>query len=184
MPIIAEFLMKLVLVSDIALVALMLDALAVKMRLKKRLFPTWEFLGRNALWFGLIVSLVSMLGSLYYSDILKFEPCVLCWYQRIAMYPQVALFAVALWKREPFRVWTYSAVLSVIGALIAGFHYYIQVSSTPIVTLPCSTLGYSVSCTATFAPVFGYITIPVMVLTGFAMLLALGALSRYTIERR
>ncbi|HLC54045.1 MAG TPA: disulfide bond formation protein B [Candidatus Nanoarchaeia archaeon] len=184
MPIIADFLMKLVLISDIALVALMLDALAVKIKLKKRLFSAWEFLGKNALWFGLLVSLVSMLVSLYYSDILKFEPCVLCWYQRIAMYPQVALFAVALWKREPFRVWTYSAVLSVIGALIAGFQYYGQMVANPVVSLPCQVLEYSTSCASTFAPVFGYITIPMMALTGFVMLLALKALSEYTFERK
>ena len=182
MPVIADFLTKLVLVSDVAVILLILDALIVKTSLKKRLMGMWDFLGRNALWFGLLVSLTSMLGSLYYSDVLKYAPCVLCWYQRIVMYPQVALFGVALWKKEPFRVWTYSAVLSVIGVLLAGFHYYIQIVKDPIVTLPCSALGYSASCTATFAPAFNYITIPMMALTGFVMLLALGVLGRRAIK--
>ncbi len=182
MPVIADFLTKLVLVSDIAIILLILDAIVTKTGAKKGLFGVWNFLGRKALWFGLAVSLVSMLGSLYYSDILHYAPCVLCWYQRIVMYPQVALFAVALWKKEPFRVWTYSTVLSVIGLAIAGFHYYIQIANNPVVTLPCDALGYSVSCSETFSPVFGYITIPMMALTGFVMLIALGILGRRAIH--
>jgi disulfide bond formation protein DsbB len=183
MAVIAGFLTKLVLVSNIAIILLVLDAIVTKAGAKKGLFGVWNFLGRKALWFGLAVSLVSMLGSLYYSDILHMAPCVLCWYQRIVMYPQVALFAVALWKKEPFRVWTYSTVLSVIGVLIAGFHYYGQMASSPVVALPCSAVGYSASCASSFAPVFGYITIPMMALTGFVMLIALGILGRKTIAR-
>lgn len=182
MPVIADFLAKLVLVSGIAVVLLILDSILTAAGAKKKIFGVWDFLGKHALWFGLAISLVSMLGSLYYSDILKYAPCVLCWYQRILMYPQVALFAVALWKKEPFRVWTYSAVLSVVGLLIAGFHYYIQIANNPIVTLPCDALGYSVSCTESFAPIFGYITIPMMALTGFVMLILLGVLGRRAIH--
>lgn len=178
MPVIADFLTKLVLVSDIAVLLLILHSILIAAGVKHKTFEIWNFIGRKALWFGLAVSLVSMLGSLYYSDVLHMAPCVLCWYQRILMYPQVALFAVALWKKEPFRVWTYSAVLSVIGIVIAGFHYYGQIASNPIVALPCSAIGYSASCASSFSPVFGYITIPMMALTGFVMLIALGILSR------
>jgi disulfide bond formation protein DsbB len=126
-----------------------------------------------ALWFGLIVSLVAMLGSLYYSDILGYEPCRLCWYQRIFMYSQVFMFATALLKSDT-GVWKYSLPLSWIGAVIAAYHYYIQIAIKPILAVPCSAVGYSASCTETFTTSFGYITIPLMALSAFILLIILG----------
>ena len=32
-------------------------------------------------------SVIAMFGSLYFSEIRQYEPCELCWYQRIVMYP-------------------------------------------------------------------------------------------------
>lgn len=120
-----------------------------------------------------LVALVATLGSLFYSDVAGFEPCKLCWYQRILMYPQVILFGLALWKRD-HGVWLYSLTLSVIGAAIAGYHYLLQLGIAP--SLPCSAVGYSASCAQRFVMTFGYITIPVMALTAF-VLLALLALT-------
>ena len=131
-----------------------------------------------AVWFGFIVALVAMLGSLYYSDVLGYEPCKLCWYQRIAMYSQVFLFATALVKGEKSNIWSYSLVLSWIGGIIAAYHYYIQISLKPILALPCSAVGFSASCTETFVTSFGYITIPMMALSAFILLIILGMNNR------
>lgn len=179
MAVISTLLLWLTLASDVIIALWVIDALLVWGSLKKRKASTWRWFGKHALWFGFVVSLVAMLGSLYYSDILGYEPCKLCWYQRIFMYPQPFLFGLALWRREPFRIWAYSSLLSVVGGVIALFHYYIQTSPKPLVTLPCSVLGYSASCTETFAVNLGYITIPMMTLTAFVLLLILGRLSSY-----
>ncbi len=47
-----------------------------------------------------ILSLVSTMGSLFFSEIMQLPPCVLCWYQRIAMYPIAILLPVAFMSGE------------------------------------------------------------------------------------
>ena len=54
-----------------------------------------NFIAPSALWYAWLVALITMLGSLYYSDVVGFEPCTLCWYQRIALYPMVIILLVA-----------------------------------------------------------------------------------------
>lgn len=175
----STLLLWLTLASNVIVALWFIDSALIWGSLKKHAWKGWKWIGTHALWFGFVVSLVAMLGSLYYSDVLGYEPCKLCWYQRIFMYPQVFLFGLALWRREPFRIWAYSTFLSLIGGAIALFHYYIQTSPRPLVTLPCSALGYSASCTETFAVQMGYITIPMMALSAFIVLLILGRLSSH-----
>lgn len=130
-----------------------------------------RFLSKNARIFAFIVALTATLGSLFYSEILGYEPCKLCWYQRILMYPQVILFAIGIIKDDRKNLPNYSSGLSVTGAIIATYHYYLQRGGNPLV--PCSTVGYSVSCTQRFSMEYGYITIPVMSLTAFVMIIIL-----------
>jgi len=125
------------------------------------------FIGTHGLWFSFVVALVATLGSLFYSEVAGYEPCKLCWFQRIFMYPQVILFGVALWKRDR-DISDYALALSGIGAIIAGYHYLLQRGITP--ELPCSAVGYSVSCSQVFVMNFGYITIPLMAFTAFALI--------------
>ena len=127
-----------------------------------------NFLKRNYFLFGLIVSLVATLGSLFYSDIMGYDPCRLCWYQRIFMYPQVLLFFVALWKSDK-RVVRYSLTLSIIGAAIALYHYIVQRVNYSI---NCGT--DAASCTLKYTFAYGYITIPMMALTAFVLLIIAG----------
>ena len=56
------------------------------------------FLAKKGFILAFIVALVSMCGSLYYSDVLGYEPCKMCWYQRICMYPEVLLLGLALYR--------------------------------------------------------------------------------------
>lgn len=125
----------------------------------------------NALLLMFIVSLTATAGSLYFSDIALWTPCKLCWLQRIFMYPQVILLALALWKNDR-SVASYILALSVIGLVIATFHYVEQVSAAlfPAVvdpSVPCDTTGESCRSTPFFH--FGYITIPMMALTAFLL---------------
>lgn len=128
-----------------------------------------NFFRKYALVFAFIVALVATLGSLFYSEVAGYEPCKLCWFQRILMYPQVILLGIALLKKDNGIV-LYSLSLSFIGALIAGYHYLLQLGIVP--SIGCSAVGYSVDCAKRFIMGFGYITIPMMSLTAFLLIIS------------
>ncbi|MEK7114916.1 MAG: disulfide oxidoreductase [Patescibacteria group bacterium] len=131
-----------------------------------------NFLKRNILLIAFAVVLIATLGSLTYSEIIGYEPCKLCWFQRIFMYPQVILLGMALIKKD-YKIASYSIILSIIGAVIAGYHYLLQLGFAP--NLPCSAIGYSVSCSQKFVMQFGYITIPMMAFSAFVLIALLFA---------
>ena len=54
-----------------------------------------DAIGPYAIWMAAVVALTAMAGSLYFSEVAHLEPCVLCWYQRIAMY---ALAVILVWQ--------------------------------------------------------------------------------------
>lgn len=129
--------------------------------------PFFEIIGKYGLLFSFIVAATATLGSLFYSEIAGFEPCKLCWFQRIFMYPQSILLGMAFWKKDK-NIVNYGIVLSGLGALIALYHYLLQLGLVP--SIDCSAIGYSVSCSQRFVMNFGYITIPMMSLTAFLMI--------------
>lgn len=139
--------------------------------------PSWFRGGRAerlALPAMLIVALVATGGSLFFSELAGWAPCKLCWFQRIFMYPQVLLLGWALWKRDR-GVAPYSILLSAVGLVIALYHYAEQVAAAvnpPPVDQPCDPSG--ISCAAAPFFHFGYVTIPLMAATAFALLI-LGA---------
>jgi disulfide bond formation protein DsbB len=126
----------------------------------------YNFVAKHALPVSFVVALCGTLGSLIYSDIIGYAPCKFCWFQRIFMYPQVLLLGFAIWRKEKMMKF-YGVVLSVIGAGIAFYHYLGQLG---VATLPCPAVGYSVSCSKVFTLVFGYITIPLMAFSAFALI--------------
>lgn len=111
-------------------------------------------------------SLVATMGSLYFSEIMKYEPCELCWYQRILMYPMVILLGVA-YVRKDFQAALYSTILSGIGLLVSLYHYSIQKVS--ILSESAPACG-RVPCTGEYINLFGFITIPFLALTGFIII--------------
>jgi len=127
-----------------------------------------------ALPLSTLMAAMAMAGSLYYSEIAHYVPCLLCWYQRIAMYPMVVIgFLAGISK----RTWSPDMlVLSVIGAVIAFYHYLLQIGV--VVSTRCTDVGYSVSCAEKFAMTYGYITIPMMALSVFVAIIALQLLAR------
>lgn len=131
-------------------------------------------LARFALPLALILSLVGSALTLYYSSVLGLEPCPLCWWQRVFLYSQVVLFAVALWKKD-VGVATYSIALSLIGGGIALYQHALQV--LPGSGLPCPASG-TVSCAQRFLFEFGYITYPLAAATLFAALIVLMMIAR------
>lgn len=130
-----------------------------------------DFVSKRVLLFSFIVALIATGGSLFYSEIAGFEPCKLCWFQRIFMYPQVVLLGIALWLKDR-TVFKYSLSLAVPGALVAAYHYLLQSGIIPPVKgVSCDALGFSAACSQSFFMTFGYITIPMMALTAFLLII-------------
>src|SRR5664279_3722944 len=98
-----------------------------------------KFIKENLAQFALLVATLATLGSLFFSEVLKLPPCVLCWYQRICMYPLFLILAVSIWKKDknlPFFV----LPLSMIGTIIAIYHNLLYYKIIPESLAPC-TLG-------------------------------------------
>lgn len=127
-----------------------------------------RMVGERGLLIGFIISLCAACITLFYSDVLGFEPCPLCWWQRIFMFPQVLLFGMALWKRDAF-IAEYSIVLSVCGAGVALYQHALQM--LPGAGLPCPAVG--VSCAQRLLFEFGYITFPLLAFTLFSFLIVI-----------
>lgn len=123
---------------------------------------------QTCLYVAFAVALAAMLGSIYFSDIMGFPPCILCWYQRIAMYPLVFIIAVGV-LLEDARVWIYALPTAVVGILIAVYHNLIYYGLMPQKLQPCTI---EASCSTRYYELFGFISIPMMSLLGFLAILA------------
>lgn len=123
----------------------------------------------NKLFAAWAASFLAVMGSLYFSEIREYEPCELCWYQRIFMYPIVILLAAAIIKKDA-KAALYSALLSGIGGLISIYHYSIQKLDFLSETAPACG---RVPCTGEYINWLGFITIPFLALTAFAIIFIL-----------
>ena len=161
---VSDILALLTVIGNIGIIAFLVLYLSSKKN-KKLL----AYAKKYGLQFAFLVTLLSTLGSLFYSDVAGYNPCKLCWIQRIFMYPQTFILGVALYKKYKKEIVDYCLALSIIGTPIAAYHYYLQRwggSDTP-----CSAVGYSESCAKNFVLTFGYITIPLMALTAFLLII-------------
>lgn len=118
-----------------------------------------NWVGKHVLFIGLMTSLMAVLGSLFYSNAVGFEPCYLCWWQRVAIYPLLILFLTAL-KGKDRGVFKYAFRLAVIAVGISLYHLYIQSGGDPLI--PCDAAA---TCSKLYVYAFGYISIPLMSLT-------------------
>lgn len=149
--------------------------------------PVHGFVKDHALMLGGTVALSATLGSLFYSEILGYTPCTLCWYQRILMYPQVLLFGVAMLShaRDVFK---YTIALSLVGFSIAVYHYIVQIFN---ITTNCVAPGgrelieEAGQCTTRFVFDYGFLSIPFMAAVAFALILLISLLAlRKDVSRR
>jgi disulfide bond formation protein DsbB len=127
------------------------------------------------LWLVFVVSSIATGGSLFFSEIAGFVPCELCWYQRICVYPLtiVSLLAAAANDR---RVARYLLPLPLVGAGVSVYHLLIE---NHVIHEPPACLLGGAGCAVKWINQFGYMTIPTLALTGFALCFAfllLGAL--------
>lgn len=136
-----------------------------------------KFSGSIYMILAFIIALTSMLGSLFYSQIMKFPPCDLCWFQRIFMYPQAIILGIALIKKDKHII-DYCLALSGIGLLFSIYHNYIIYQASKITMCTDSI----VSCTTQYLTEYGYVNIPVMALTAFILIIGLLSLQRQSLK--
>ena len=113
-----------------------------------------------AVW---VVSVVATLGSLFFSDVMGLPPCVLCWYQRVCMYPLVVIATVALITRDR-RATRYAWPFGIAGLVVSSYHSLLYYAVLPANIAPCAT---GVSCTERKIEWFGVVTIPLLSVAAF-----------------
>lgn len=111
-----------------------------------------------------MVAMGATLGSLYFSEVQNFVPCVYCWYQRIAMYPLALILLIATIRRDK-NIIPYALSLSLSGVALSAYHYQLQLFPEQ-----SSSCGLDASCTYRWIEVFGFVTIPLLALTSFAFI--------------
>jgi disulfide bond formation protein DsbB len=125
---------------------------------------------QNGVWFAVffawIVSVVATLGSLFFSDIMEFPPCTMCWYQRICMYPLTLIFLISLIKNDK-NVLFYAAPLTIIGWFWAFYHSLLIYG---VIEEGLTLCKLGVPCSVTYINWFGFIDIPTLSLTAFTLI--------------
>lgn len=129
----------------------------------------YRLLSEKTLKIITIIGFASMAGSLFYSEIIGYPPCALCWYQRIFLYSIAFIGITAIIKKTGSEVLKYIKTLSIIGLIIALYHTTIRfVDFEPI---PCSANGPS--CLQELFLQFGYIDIPMMSASALLLIILL-----------
>ncbi len=123
-----------------------------------------RILGDNLPYLAWFIALVATVGSLFFSEVMQLPPCVLCWYQRIAMYPLVVIIGIGIITRDGSRLKSYALPLCLIGLAISIYHNLLYYGLIPESITPCTE---GVSCTSRQIEWLGFITIPLMALTAF-----------------
>ena len=126
----------------------------------------YKGLRANLVYLAWFQALIATLGSLFFSEIMQLTPCLLCWYQRIMMYPLVVILTVGILLREK-RLKYYVLPLSMIGLVIAIYHNMLYYSIIPESLAPCVA---GISCTTRQIEWLGFITIPIMASTAFTVI--------------
>lgn len=112
--------------------------------------------------FVIAASFSALATTLFYSEVLGFIPCSLCWLQRIALYPQAIMSIVAYKVKDSVYFPLYGIVLSVAGLLTAIYQYIYQMVPEEAIAdgvMPCLADGTS-GCRETVMQVFGFVTFP------------------------
>ncbi|MGB5867203.1 MAG: disulfide oxidoreductase [Arcobacteraceae bacterium] len=123
----------------------------------------------NMIFIFFLVASSATLGSLFFSEIMKFVPCSMCWYQRIFMYPLVLIFLINLLYPDD-KVFKYAISLVVVGLVLSIYHNLLMWDIIPESIVPCVS---GVPCSTEYINWFGFVTIPFLSLVAYSMLFIL-----------
>ena len=122
-----------------------------------------------------LIACVSTLGSLFFSYVMDFAPCALCWYQRIFLFPLVVILARGLFPLD-LQATKYALPLVAIGWSLAVYHSLLYAEWIPADMQPCTQ---GIPCTEVYIKLFGFLSIPHLSLIAFtALLIIMIALQR------
>ncbi len=134
---------------------------------KKDMGKYAQCLGNYIFPIGFFVTLGGLFLTLFYSQVLHYAPCDLCWYQRVFLYPQVVMFGYA-WYKKDRAVLPYTLILSIFGFAVATYHHALQIGFD--LMKPCSSAPFAVDCAKPSFIEFGFVTFPFMAVVLFAFL--------------
>lgn len=127
-------------------------------------------------WF---IALMAMSISLIFSELLKYPPCTLCWYQRIFMYPLVLIIPVGIVMKDR-NLYRYVLVLSGVGLLIALYHSLIYHNVIEEALQLCNA---ALSCKTKQFELFNVLSIPVMSFFSFLAIVILNITGAFYVKR-
>ncbi|WP_160724384.1 disulfide oxidoreductase [Bacillus sp. USDA818B3_A] len=113
-----------------------------------------------------VAAIIATLGSLYFSEVMHFIPCTLCWYQRIFMYPLTVILGIAFYRNDQ-GIYRYVLPISIIGMLISGYHTLLQKLPYLQQFEMCTT---GVPCSKDYINWLGFITIPLLAFIAFTVI--------------
>ncbi len=125
--------------------------------------------GWTLVFLAWLLASFSTLAALFLGEVMGYTPCVLCWYQRIAMFPLVLILAAGLFPYDP-RVVRYALPLALAGWGIALFHWGVSSGIVPEAITPCSK---GVPCSVDQIVWFGFLTLPILSVLAFSGIIAL-----------
>ena len=124
-----------------------------------------DLLGVSSRHIALLAAWIATFGSLFFSEVLGWRPCVLCWYQRILMYPLALLLAIGILRRDRGLYW-YILPFSIVGIGVSLYHYLLIKTDW----FPPPACAVDVPCTVDYLNWFGFINIPFLALTAFSII--------------
>lgn len=122
-----------------------------------------------------LIASASALGALFFGEVMQLPPCVLCWYQRIFMFPLVLILPIGMFPFDR-KVVSYALPLAVLGWLFAAFHVLLVAGVIPESIKPCTQ---GVPCAQTVIEWFGFVTIPLLSAVAFSAIVALLVLTYF-----
>jgi disulfide bond formation protein DsbB len=126
-----------------------------------------------------LIAAASVLGALFFSEVMKLPPCELCWWQRIFMFPLALILPLGLFPFDP-RVVRYALPLALVGWAFALFHWLLVLGVIPESIRPCVR---GVPCSEVAFEWLGFINIPLLSVLAFSAIIALLALTRYKVSK-
>jgi disulfide bond formation protein DsbB len=126
-----------------------------------------KWIRENGLFMAWVVAITATLGSLYFSEIMEYIPCKLCWIQRIFMYPLTIILGIATVKKD-FRITGYVLPMTILGGLVSLYHYLYEKTDW----FHSTTVNFCGEnpCDVEYINWFGFVTIPFLALVAFILI--------------
>ncbi|HSX11252.1 MAG TPA: disulfide bond formation protein B, partial [Chlamydiales bacterium] len=115
-----------------------------------------KWVREHSLYFAWVISLAGLAISLFFGEVLHLEPCRLCWYQRVAIFPLALFLGIAAYKHDR-NLALYSLPLVAFGGVFAFYQVLIQYLPALHIHSLCGSADH---CTLPIFYLFGVVSFP------------------------